>query len=435
MMSDVAIGFLGIGAVLVGIALRIPIGVALGGVSVIGIWLVAGPRAAFSVLSSVPYDFVAHWSLSSIPMFLLMGYVAFHARLTEALFRAAQNWLSALRGGLAISSIVGAALFSAVSGSSLACAAAMGRIAVPEMLKYRYDPALAAGVVAAAGTIGSMIPPSVIFLIYGNFAEIPISKLFIAGILPGILTAVMYSLTIVGLTIVRPEIAPKPPPPPPGERLRSLRDTWPVIIIVAGVFGGLFSGLFTPTEAGAVGALLATIVALAKRSLSMNGFLRAVAETINSTASIFLIAVGAVLLTKFLALTGVPDYLVEIVTHLGGGTLGLVIGVTVIYLILGAFLDPIGILLLTLPILLPVFDAFEINLFWMGVLLTKFIEVGLITPPVGLNVFVIKGVVGAEISIEKIFRGVLWFIAADIVTIVLLIAFPEISLFLTRFVD
>lgn len=434
-MSDVAIGFAGLAGVLVALLMRLPVSVALGGISLVCISLVIGLDSAVSILSIVPYEFSAHWSLSSIPMFLLMGYVAFHAGMTEGLFRLAQVWLSAVRGGLAHASIVGAAMFSAVTGSSLACAAAMGRVAVPEMLRYRYDVGLSAGVVAAAGTLGSLIPPSVLFLIYGNLAEVPISKLFIGGVLPGLLTAAMYMAVVAIRTARNPELVPPTNKPPKGERLRALRESWPMLALVLGVFGGLFSGLVTATEAGALGAFLATAIALLRRTLTRSGFRSAVMDTLQSTASIFAIAVGAALLTRMLALTGVPDYLAELAGLAKDQPYLLVIGVSVIYLILGCFLDPIGILLLTLPILLPMFEAAELDLIWMGVILVKYVEIGLITPPVGLNVFVIKGVMGRDVELSQIFRGVAWFILADIITVGLLIVFPEISLYLTRFVD
>jgi len=433
-MSDISIGLMGLLGVLVVLALRVPVSVALGGVSLICITQMVGWESSIQILSIVPYEFSAHWSLSSIPMFLMMGYVAYHAGMTEGLFRLAQLWLSPIRGGLAHASIVGAAMFSAVTGSSLACAAAMGRVAVPEMMRYRYDAGLASGVVAAAGTLGSLIPPSVLFLIYGNLAEVPISKLFIGGVLPGLLTAAMYMGVVAFRCARNPELVPKVEVAPMRERVMAIRESWPMLALVLGVFGGLFSGLITPTEAGGLGAFLATLIALVRRSLSFAGFKQAVLDTLQSTSSIFALAVGAALMTNMLALTGVPEYLADMAVAFQEQPYMLVIGVSVIYLILGCFLDPIGILLLTLPILLPVFEAAHIDLIWMGVILVKYVEIGLITPPVGLNVFVIKGVMGRNVELAQIFRGVAWFILADIITVGLLIAFPQISLFLTDFV-
>lgn len=430
-MSELALSATALAVLLALLLLRVPVGVALGGVSFVGIWLVIGGRSAWGILTSIPYDFVAHWSLSSIPMFLLMGYVCFHARLTDGLFRLARLWLSALPGGLAVASVGAAAAFSAVTGSSVACAAAMGRIAVPEMLKSGYDKGLASGVVAAAGTIGSLIPPSILLLIFGIFAEVPISHLFIGGIIPGVLTAVMYTAVIVGRASITPSLAPRTAADVTwSERFGAFLDTWPVVLLIIGVFGGLFAGLFTPTEAGAVGAFLAFVIAFAKRSLTRQGILDSILETLNSTAAIFIIAIGANLLTRFMALTGFTDFISETVLLGDISQLELILGISLILFVLGMFLDPIGIMLLTLPIFLPVVENSGISLIWFGVLMTKFLEIALITPPVGLNVFVIKGIVGESIRTETIFKGILWFIAADLVTVALMIAYDPIILYL-----
>ncbi|SFI97681.1 TRAP transporter large permease [Albimonas pacifica] len=434
-MSDLdpeLIGAIGIGVLLAMIFLRVPVGVALGCVSAGGIYLILGPRAATGMLSEIPYDFTAHWSLSSIPMFLLMGYFCYHAGLTEGLFRMARMWLSWLPGGLSIASIQGAALFSAVTGSSLACTAAMGRIAVPEMIKAGYDKGLATGTVAAAGTIGSMIPPSILLILYGIFVEEPIGALFLAAFLPGVLTAVMYSVMVCVRATVTPGLAPSTKDEVYSweDRIWAIKDTWPVGLLVLGVFGGLFSGVFTPTEAGAVGAFLAFVIACLKRTMNWHAFREAVAETLRSTASIFVIAIGAQLLTRFFALSGVTDILADFISGQGYSQLQVVLLISVALLILGMLLDPIGIMLLTIPILLPVLETQSINLIWFGVLMAKFLEVGFITPPVGLNVFVVKGIVGDLVPTHTIFKGIAWFVVMDAITIALLIAFPSIILWL-----
>lgn len=411
--------------------LRVPIGVALGGLSFLGIWAIVGPRAAWGILTGVPYDFIAHWTLSAIPMFLLMGYVCFHSELTDGLFRLARSWLSWLPGGLAVATVGGAAGFAAVSGSSLACAAAMGRIAIPEMLKAGYDKGLAAGTVAVAGTIGSMIPPSILLLVFGIYAEVPISHLFIAGILPGMLSAVLYALMIVTRVSITPSMAPRTTEKTSWRaRLAALRGTWPVIALIIGVFGGLFAGIFTPTEAGGIGAFLSFVIGFAQRTLTLEKIKLAVKETVVTTGAIFIVAIGAILLTRFLALSGFTEFISEVVIEGQVSPVLLIMGTLVVLLFLGCFLDPIGIMLLTLPVFLPAIEHLGINLIWYGILMTKMLEIGLITPPVGLNVFVIKGVVGDTIPLETIFRGVLWFLAIDIVSVVLLVAFPSISLFL-----
>ncbi|MCA8928228.1 MAG: TRAP transporter large permease [Alphaproteobacteria bacterium] len=435
-MSDLSICGLGLVALLVLLLLRTPVGVALGTVSFVGIWIIVGLRSAWGVLVAIPYDFVAHWTLSSVPMFLLMGFVCYHADLTRGLFRLARAWLSWVPGSLAVASVGAAAGFSAVTGSSVACAAAMGRIAVPEMVKAKYDKGLAAGTVAAAGTIGSMIPPSIILLLYGIFAEQPISKLFIAGLMPGLLTAAAYSLMIMARVKITPSLAPRITEGIDWkERIDSIWDTWPVILLVIGVFGGLFGGLFTPTEAGAMGAFFSFIIGFAKRSLNLEKIWHACMETLTSTAAIFVIAIGANLLTRFLALGGFTDFFSTFVVENEIGPVTMIVGTMAVLFVLGCFLDPIGIMLLTLPVFLPVVDDLRIDLIWYGVLMTKLLEIALITPPVGLNVFVIKGIVGDLMRTETIFKGILWFLVADIVVVALMIGFPGITLWLPGFLD
>jgi tripartite ATP-independent transporter DctM subunit len=411
--------------------LRIPVGVALGGVSFVGIWIMVGFKSAWGILAAIPYDFIASWTLSSVPMFLLMGYICFHSQLTDGLFKIARAWLSWLPGGVAVASVGAAAGFSAVTGSSVACAAAMGRIAVPEMLKSNYDKGLAAGTVAAAGTIGSMIPPSILLLLYGIYAELPISKLFIAGLLPGLLTALLYSIMIAVRVKITPELAPPEPVKITwADRFNAFRGAWPVVALIIGVFGGLFAGVFTPTEAGATGALMSFIIGFAQRTLTLEKIRLAVQETIVTTSAIFVIAIGAILLTRFLALSGFTDFVADVVVEGQASQMMLIIGTMCVLFFLGCFLDPIGIMLLTLPIFLPAMERLKIDLIWYGVLMTKLLEIGLITPPVGLNVFVIKGIVGNLMSTETIFKGIFWFLIADIFCVILLIAFPQITLFL-----
>ncbi len=435
-MDSLAICGLGLVALLGLLLLRVPVGVALGVVSLVGIWQIVGIRSAWGILVAIPYDFVARWTLSSVPMFLLMGFICYQADLTRGLFRLARAWLSWMPGSLAVASVGAAAGFSAVTGSSIACAAAMGRIAVPEMIKAKYDKGLAAGTVAAAGTIGSMIPPSIILLLYGIFAELPISQLFIAGLLPGLLTALAYALMIVARVKITPSLAPQVEVKIDwNERIASIADTWPVILLIIGVFGGLFGGVFTPTEAGAMGAFFSFIIGFAKRTLNLEKIWHACMETLTSTAAIFVIAIGANLLTRFLALGGFTDFISTFVVENEIGPVTMIIGTMGVLFLLGCFLDPIGIMLLTLPIFLPVVGKMGIDLIWYGVLMTKLLEIGLITPPVGLNVFVIKGIVGDLMRTETIFKGIMWFLVSDIIVVGLMIAFPGITLWLPSFLQ
>ena len=435
-MDRIEVGLTGIGVLLVLILLRLPVGVSLIAVSFGGIWTLVGLKPAWGILTAVPYDFGAKWALTSVPMFLLMGFCCFHAGLTQGLFDAARKWLSGLPGGLAIATVFGAAGFSAVTGSSVACAAAMGRIAVPEMIRNRYDATLATGTVAVAGTIGALIPPSILLILYGIFVQVPISKLFLGGVGAGLLTAFAYVITIIVCVKVNPKLAPQVLEQSPlSDKLRALAETWPIILLVLGVFGGLFGGVFTPTEAGAVGAFLAFLIAGAKQSLTWTKSKQAIIETIQTTAAIFVIAIGANLLTRFLALSGASQFLSQMVIELGADMFLLLLGIAIMYLVLGMFLEPLGAMLLTIPVLLPILQDTGLSLIWFGVVLTKFLEIGMITPPIGLNVFVIKGVVGNLITTTQIFRGIIYFLLADLVVVALLMIFPEIVLFLPSLID
>ena len=430
-LSGPSLGVVGMIAVLVLLLIRIPIGVTLAMVSVGGLYFMFGSGVAISLLRDLPYEFAASWSLSSIPMFLLMGFICYSAGLTDGLFRAASLWLRWLSGGLAIGSVLGAALFSAVSGSSLACAAAMSKTTLPEMLSRRYDASLAAGTVAAAGTLGTLLPPSITLIVYGIFVQVSIRDLFMAGVLPGLIVAAGYGLMIFVRTWLKPELAPRiEERPEPREKWDALIEVWPVLVLSAGVLGGLMAGFFSPSESGAIGAFLSIVIALVRRSLTLGIIRDAVVETITVTSAIFLIIIGADLFTKFLVLTELPNVLSGALVDMGLSQLQLILMMCAIFFLLGMFVEPIGIMLLTLPILLPTIEASGINLIWLGILVVKFTEIGLITPPVGLNVFVVKAVAGNLVTLTQIFRGIGWFLAVDAVVIAILIAFPEVVLFL-----
>jgi tripartite ATP-independent transporter DctM subunit len=432
-MSSITIGFVGIAAILVLIAIRAPIGLALGAVAFVGIGLITNWNVAFSILRLVPYETSASWELSAIPMFLLMGALAFHSGLTTALFEAARLWLGRLPGGLAIATNFACAGFAAASGSSLATTVTMGRIALPEMRRNGYDMGLATGVVASAGTLGSLIPPSVLMILIGVFAQISVIKLFIAGIIPGILTALVFAAVVVLRVKLRPELAPAAAiPSSRQQKLAALAGIWPLPVLVLGVVGGIYGGLVTATEAGAFGSVLTFMLALACGSLSWKVLKASVVDAILGTASIFFIVIGAVLLTKFMAFSGVPAYLAGAMTAAGLTPLMVIAVAGLIYLVLGMFLDPMGLLFLTLPVMLPAFQAVSLDLVLAGILIVKFIEIGLMTPPVGLNVFAVKTLVGPDVPLSVIFRGVGWFLVADIGLIVVLALFPDIVLVLPR---
>lgn len=430
-MTSLEIGFAAMGMVLVLLALRVPIGVVLGVVSLGGIYAIMGERATLGVARTMIFEVVAKWELSAIPMFLLMGAVAFHSGLTKGLFDCARLWLSKLPGGLAVATNYAAAGFSAASGSSLATSAAMARLAVPEMLRYRYDPSLATAVVAASGTIGAMIPPSILFVLYGMFTGESIGMLLLAGILPGLLTAFVYGAMIIVRCWVKPSLAPAIEEEVTWrERFESLRDIAPLPVLIFAVIGSMYSGLATATEAAGFGAFSAIIIAAVRGSMSKKVLFESIGDTLRSTGTIFYIAIGAILFSRFLTFAGVPQFMSQLADNFAYNPLLLLGVIACIYLVLGMFLDPMGLLLLTIPIFLPFFEAANLNLIWVGVLVVKFIEISLITPPVGLNAFVVRGVVGDVVPIGTIFKGLVWFLAAEVVIVALLVAFPEISLFI-----
>lgn len=430
-MTNLAIGFVGIGAALVLIMLRFHIGLALGLVSIVGIAAILNVNAALGIITAVPFAFVGDWNLSAIPMFLLMGYVASSTGLTTGLFRAMRLLLAFLPGGLAVASVGASAIFAAASGSSIATSAAMARIATPEMLKYRYHPGLASGVIAASGTLGSLIPPSILLLLYGYFAGASVGQLFIAGILPGVLTMLLYAGMIVARCTVNPALAPRiDESVTRAEMMDALKEVWPLPVLILSVLIGIFLGVFTPTQAGAIGAGVALIIAALRRELSVATFWKAVRDTLHGTASIFLVIIGTSLLTRFLALSQVPTFLSNQFIALDATPLLFILAIAIIYFILGMFVDSIGLMLLTLPIILPVAMATDMNLIWLGIILVKLLEVGLVTPPVGLNVYVIKSALGDRIALTTIFKGVTWFIVMDFVALALIVAFPAIALFL-----
>ncbi len=434
-MSPELLGFGSLGLALALIAIRMPIGVALGVVAFLGFTLLRNEKVAFAVMQGTPFEVAANWGLSAIPMFILMGAIAHNTGISAALFRAARVWFSALPGGLAVATNFASAGFAAASGSSVATSATMGRLAIPEMLKAGYSPGLATGVVASSGTLGALIPPSVMFVIYGVFAEVSITKLLIAGVLPGLLTAAVYALMIIGRCYFDPSIAPRVDLKLSRselwrERWRSLGPVWPLLVLIFGIIGGLYGGVFTPTEAGAAGAFLSCIVAATQRRLTFAVIRDSVMEAVKTTAQLFFVAYGAVMYTKFLALVGIPMIMREMIGDWAVDPVLMLVAISIIYVILGMFLDPLGVLLLTLPIVQPMFDALGLDPIWLGVIVVKYIEIGLLTPPVGFNAYVVKNVVGDEISLETIFKGIGWFLACEVVIMVLLLGYPEISLYL-----
>ncbi len=430
-MSNLEIGLTGVVAALVLIALRVPIGVALGMVSIVGIAAITSTNVAWGVISATPFDFVGDWSLTAAPMFLLMGYLCTTTELTTGLFEAMRRLLARLPGGLAISSVAACAMFASASGSSVATAAAMSRIAVPEMLRHNYDRGLATGVIAASGTLGSLIPPSVLLVLYGVYAQVSIGQLFMAGFLPGILSALLYMGMIVLRARLNPALAGHVDERfSRAEKLAALKDVWPLPVLIASVLGGIFLGIFSPTEAGAVGAFTAMLIAWSRGRLNRRTLAAALKSTAVSTTSIFIILIGSVFFTRFLALSGVPQAFSDLILGVSDAGWWVLMAIAIIYLVLGMFIDSIGLLLLTLPLLLPLVDGAGFHLVWFGIIVIKLLEIGLVTPPVGLNVYVIKGALGDKVSLPEVFRGVGWFVVMDVAALLILILIPGLALWL-----
>ena len=428
---NITLGLASLAVLFLLLALQVPIAIAMIVIAFAGVWIMLGLGPAVGVLAGTPYEFIASWTLSAVPMFLLMGFVAYHGGLTSGLFDAAKVGLRRIPGGLGVAAIVACSGFAAVCGSSLATAASLGRIAIPEMVKAGYRPSIAAGALAAGGTIGALIPPSILMIIFGVFAETSVTQVFMGGISVGLLTALSYILVILLIAWFRKDIIPaKVAGIDDLDTRKVLLGVWPILVLIALVFGGLFSGLFTATEAGAVGAAGAIGLTAITGRLTWTVIRQSVLETLGTCASLFIIGVGAVMFTRFLGLSGVAGLVSGAVQGYDLNYYELMFVIVVIYLILGMFMEPFGAMLVTLPVLLPVLNAQDVNLVWFGVFLVKLLEIGMITPPLGMNVFVIRNVAGQYASLTDVFRGVTLFLLADLVVVTVLVIFPDLVLFL-----
>ncbi|MCK0168516.1 TRAP transporter large permease [Jannaschia sp. S6380] len=439
-MDGTLVGIVAFAAVIGLLAIRVPIAFALAGVASVGSFVMfafrtgdfapaRAIRPTTSMVFSNSFDLIHSYDLSMIPLFVALGHIAYRADITTKIYHAARVWLARVPGGVAMASVVGCGGFSAITGSSIACASTMGRICSPEMLRMGYDKRLATASVAAGGTLGSLIPPSVLFIIYGIFTETSISALFLAGILPGLLSLLGFIL-VIGVWVWRdPSAAPAfTGTITLGDKGRAALDAWPAVALFVVIVGGIYGGYFTATEAAAVCVSAAILIGFAQRKLTFRSLWEALRETAVQTASIFLIAAAAKIFVAFIALTGVAPDIVGAVTDAQLSPVVLLIAIAAIYLLLGMFLDPIGIMVLTLPLMIPLVETYGFDLIWFGVVVIKLLEIGLITPPVGLNVFVIANVVGRDVPIDRIFAGILRFLTVDVLVLILIMAFPIISL-------
>jgi tripartite ATP-independent transporter DctM subunit len=428
-MDPLILGFLGLAAIFVLVVLGMRIAFATALVGFVGLSVIKNMGVAASVVGFLPHGIVAHYSLSVIPLFIIMGYYAFYAGLTDDVFFTARQWVGHLPGGLAIASVFGCAGFAACTGASTASAAIMGRVAIPEMRKYGYHPRLAAGVVAASGTLASLIPPSVILVIYGIITEQSIGALLIGGFIPGVISAAIYAGMIYTRVKISPELGQVQPKASWKERFVSLRRTWGVLLLIFLVIGGIYSGVFTPTEAGGAAAFSAFLMALFMRRLTIERLKESLLETGRTTIMIFSIIVGVLIFVRFLALTGLPSSFAEFILGLQVPRLLILLMILSVYVFLGMFLDAIGMLMLTLPIIFPAVVSLGYDPIWFGIIAVKMCEICLITPPVGLNCYIVRSV-APDIPLEEIFRGIIPFVAMDILTVALFIVFPQIITFL-----
>ena len=406
-----------------------PIGFAMGLSAFIGTLLLIDAGAALALLGQTAYETALSYDLSVIPMFVLMGYIAGEAGLNEALYRACNAWLGHRRGGLALATIGGCGAFAAICGSSLATAATMAQIALPEMRRYKYADELATGAVAAGGTIGILIPPSVIMVIYGLLTETSISALFLAGIIPGLLMVAGFMAAISVVTRLNPTLGPPALRVPMRQRFLALRSVWGTAALFLAVIGGLYVGIFSPTEAASIGAVGALLLGLINRKSPRQLLATTLIDTVKTTAMIFTVLIGAILFNNFLVLASVPTLVSDWIGALPLGKTAILIVIIGMYFVLGCMLNSLAMILLTIPIVFPIVKALGYDPVWFGIIMVMVVELGLITPPIGMNVFVIKGIT-KDIPLETIFRGVTPFIIAQIILIAILVAFPSIALWL-----
>ncbi|MFC1494264.1 TRAP transporter large permease [Thermodesulfobacteriota bacterium] len=431
-MSPEAIGIIGIILLFLLLALRMYIGIAMAIVGFLGLCVLIGFDAGMGILRITPLAEGSSYTLSVIPLFVLMGQFAFVSGISTDIYKTVYTWMGHMKGGLAMATILACAGFAAICGSSLATGATMGMVAIPEMKKYHYDNRLSTGCVAAGGTLGILIPPSIGFVIYGILTEVSIGKLFMAGFIPGILLALLFIVTVYVQCAINPKMGPRGQSSSLGIKVKALAGTWGMLLLFILVMGGIYMGIFTPTEAAGVGAFGAFLISAFKGKMGWKKLLECLLESGKTTAMIFLIIIGANIFSTFLGLARLPMGLADFITNLALPNMIILVGIIIIYIVLGCIMDCYAIMILTVPIIFPVIQAMQFDPIWFGVLMVIVLEVGLITPPVGLNVFVLKGA-APDVPLTVIFRGIWPFLLAALACIMLLIIFPQIALFLPSF--
>ena len=433
-MEPLTIGYLGAGLLFVFLAMGIPVSVAMGVVGIGGMLLGAGPAMTMGQLAVLPFWVVNNYSFAVLPMFVLMGVLAEASGITTQVFKAADLWLRKIRGGLYHAVIVGSAVFAAISGSTIVNAVVFTRIAFPQMVKYGYSKSLSIGAIAGAGSFAAMIPPSITMVIYAIITEQSVGQLLIAGIIPGILTAIVYLGGVAVLVHLKPDLAPpiKAPVTWP-ERWRAAGQVWPILILMILVLGGIYTGLFPPSAAGAAGAFGAFCLAVVKKRGFRGGWISpALRDAASISCILFVILIGGLLLSRMLVVVGVIDDMVLQITSIASTPVKFMILASILYIVLGCFLDTTSMMIVTLPFLFPVVTALDINPIWFGIVLVKLIEISVVTPPVGINLFAVLGAVGKQADFRHVALGVIPFIFFDLIVLALLIIFPELATWLPQ---
>jgi C4-dicarboxylate transporter, DctM subunit len=428
-MSTDAVAIIGFLVLFALMLLRVPVGMAMGLVGVTGFGYIVGGAPTLKMIGQTSMRTVTDYTFGVIPMFLLMGAFVTVSGMSRELFRAANTWLGHLRGGLGFATILACGGFAAISGSSVATAATFSTVAYPEMRRYNYPQSFACGVVAAGGSLGAMLPPSTVLAVYGIITEQDIGKLFVAGILPGLLAICMYITTIVIMGLVRPGFLPSGQRASWKERIASVREVWAPLLLFVFVIGGLYGGVFTPTEAGGMGAGGAFIIGVLRGRLSRKDIRASLLQATRTAAAVFTVLIGALLFGYFLTVTQTPQKITMFLTGLGLGRYGVLALIMLMYLMLGCLMDALAMVILTVPVMFPVILSLGFDPIWFGVIIVMTVELGLIHPPVGMIVFVIKSVVH-DVDFLTIFKGVLPFIVTDLIRLTILIAFPMIALYL-----
>lgn len=430
-LSAEAVAVIGFVTLFVLMLLRVPVGMAMGLVGVTGFGYLTGMGPALKLVGQTVMRTVTDYSFGVIPMFLLMGAFVSVSGISRELFRAANTFVGHWKGGLGIATIGACGGFAAISGSSVATAATFSAVAYPEMRRFGYPQSFATGVIAVGGTLGAMLPPSTVLVVYGIITQQDIGQLFMAGVIPGLLAIAMHMVTIFIIGVVRPGFLPSAPKSPWKDRLHAIKDVWSPLALFLFVIGGLYGGFFIPTEAGAVGAVGAFIIGVMRGKLSKDGILQSLLQATRTAAAVFTILIGALCFGYFLTITQTPQHVTEFLTGLGIGKYGVLALILMMYLVLGCLMDAMAMIILTVPIVFPVVTALGFDPIWFGVIIVMTVELGLIHPPVGMNVFVIKSVI-KDVNMSTIFAGVLPFVVTDLIRLVLLISFPILALWLPQ---